>query len=93
MKAKFENLNGFLKEKKGKIGGFPPIMESMVIGNECADTLAGQALINGELTLDPPTVLANVNEFLLMHEPLTNSYTLDALKEKGIKRERYQTRL
>ena len=57
-----------------------------VIGNERADTLAGQAPISGELTLDPPTILANVKEFLLYHEPLENSYTLDALKEKGIKR-------
>ena len=57
-----------------------------VIGNERADFLAGQATIGGTLTLDPPTILANVNEFLLMHEPLTNSYTLDALKENGIKR-------
>ena len=56
-----------------------------VIGNERADTLAGQAPISGDLTLDPPTVLANENELLLM--PLTNSYLLDALKlkEKGIK--------
>ena len=32
MKAKLEDLNGFLKENKSKIGGFPPIggrMESM----------------------------------------------------------------
>ena len=40
-----------------------------VIGNERADTLAGQAPISGDLTLDPPTVLANVNECLLMHVP------------------------
>ena len=53
-----------------------------VIGNQRADTLPGQAPISRELNLDPPTVLANVNDFLLMHEPLTNSYTLDALKEK-----------
>ena len=57
-----------------------------VIGNERADFLAGQAPISGALTLDPPTVLANVKEFLLMHEPIVNSYTLDALKEQGIKR-------
>ena len=33
MKAKLEDLNGFLKENKRKIGGFPPIrgrMESML---------------------------------------------------------------
>jgi len=34
IKAKLEDLNGFLKENKSKIGGFPPIrgrMESMNI--------------------------------------------------------------
>ena len=34
-KAQLEDLNGFLKENKSKIGGFPPIggiMESMGIG-------------------------------------------------------------
>ena len=40
-----------------------------VTGNERADTLSGQAPISGDLTLDPPTVLANVNECLLMHVP------------------------
>ena len=33
MKAKLEDLNGFLKENKSKIRGFPPIrgrMESMI---------------------------------------------------------------
>ena len=57
-----------------------------VKSNERADFLAGQSLISGEITLDPPTVLAYVKEFLLIHEPITNSYTLGALKEKGIKR-------
>ena len=57
-----------------------------VIGNKRAATLAGQATISGTLPLDPPTILAIVNGFLLMHEPLTYSNTLDALKEKGTKR-------
>jgi len=38
MKAKLEDLNGFLKENKSKIGGFPPIrgrMESLLIIIEC----------------------------------------------------------
>ena len=30
-----------------------------VIGNECTDTLVGQATNDGTLTLDPPTILAN----------------------------------
>ena len=47
-----------------------------VIDNEWADFLAGQAPIIDKMTLDPPTVLANV---------ITNSYILDALKKKGIK--------
>ena len=34
LKAKLEDLKGFLKDNKSKIGGFPPIrgrMESMII--------------------------------------------------------------
>ena len=29
IKAKLEDLNGFLKENKSKLGGFPPIGERM----------------------------------------------------------------
>ena len=58
---------------------------SGVIGNERADTLAGQAQIGGEFTLDPPTVLANVTENLSGRE-MSDSYTLKMLKEKLVKK-------
>ena len=41
MKANLEDLNGFLKENKSKIGGFPPIrgrMESMFLKQICSKT-------------------------------------------------------
>ena len=57
---------------------------SGVIGNERADTLAGQAQIGGEFTLDPPTVIANVKDNL-QGRKMRDSYTLTILKEKLVK--------
>ena len=56
-----------------------------VLGNERADSLAGTAEINNELTLDPPAVMAHVREHLAAHRPPSNSYTLQRLLERNVK--------
>ena len=55
-----------------------------VRGNERADSLAGKAVIDNKLTLDPPTVLQCVKEQLTSGRPQSTSYTLSLLKEKGV---------
>ena len=54
-------------------------------GNERADALAGQATAESNLTLDPETVLALVNEHLDSCR-IDTSHTTLTLKEKGVKR-------
>ena len=56
-----------------------------VSGNERADALAGQATAESNLTLDPETVLALVNEHLDSCR-IDTSHTTLTLKEKGVKR-------
>ena len=56
-----------------------------VQGNERADSLAGEAAIDGNLTLDPPTVIQCVTDQLMKNRPLSSSHTLALLKEKGVK--------
>ena len=55
-----------------------------VIGNERADSLAGDAAIDNNLTLDPPTVIQCVAEQLAENRPPSSSYTLSLLKDKGV---------
>ena len=57
-----------------------------VAGNERADKLAGEARVGGRLTLDPPTVLAAVQENMRENREESSSHTLMRLKEKGIQR-------
>ena len=47
-----------------------------VMCNERADSLAGTADINDELTLDLPVVMAHVKEHIAAHQPPSNSFTL-----------------
>ena len=56
-----------------------------VQGNERADSLAGEAAIDGNLTLDPPTVIQCVADQLLANRPPSSSHTLALLKDKGVK--------
>ena len=56
-----------------------------VLGNERADALAGEASNECTLTLDPPTVLALVSEYLDTSRVDTD-YTTSCLKDKGIPR-------
>ena len=56
-----------------------------VLGNERADALAGEALNECTLTLDPPIVLALVSEYLDTSRVDTD-YTTSCLKDKGIPR-------
>ena len=55
-----------------------------VLGNERADTLAGTAAIDNNLTLDPPTVLQCIRQQLEDNRVPSSSYTLSRLKEKGV---------
>merc|ERR1712105_517469 len=54
-----------------------------VKGNERADSLAGTATIDNNMTLDPPTVLQCVKEHLTQSRPPSFSFTLSLLIEKG----------
>ena len=56
-----------------------------VRGNERADSLAGDAAIDRNLTLDPPAVIQCVSDQLIASRPQSSSYTLSLLKEKGVK--------
>ena len=56
-----------------------------VRGNERADSLAGDAAIDGNLTLDPPAVIQCVSDQLIASRPQSSSHTLSLLKEKGVK--------
>ena len=55
-----------------------------VQGNERADSLAGAAAIDNNLTIDPPTVIECVTEQLMASRPESSSYTLSLLKDKGV---------
>ena len=55
-----------------------------VKGNERADSLAGDAVIDNNLTLDPPTVLQCITQQLITARPSSSSYTLSLLKDKGV---------
>ena len=57
-----------------------------VLGNERADVLAGEAVIKGDLIMDPPAVRAAVQEMLSATRVEEDSYTLDRLKEKNVAR-------
>ena len=56
-----------------------------VLGNERADKLAGEAAIQGSLTLDPPVVLAMVKEKLHSRLVEGKSHTLEIVLDKGVK--------
>ena len=58
---------------------------SGVQGNERADNLAGEAIIDDNLTLDPPTVIDQVKEGLISKRPDSTSFTLSLLLEKYVK--------
>ena len=58
---------------------------SGVSGNERADSLAGAAVIDNNLTLDPPTVMQCVRQHLEDIRAPSSSHTLSRLKEKGIR--------
>ena len=55
-----------------------------VLGNERADSLAGTAAIDNNLTLDPPTVMQCVRQHLEKNRLPSSSHTLSRLKEKGV---------
>ena len=55
-----------------------------VTGNERADSLAGEAVIDNNITIDPPTVVQCVTDQLIASRPQSSSYTLSRLKEKGV---------
>ena len=57
-----------------------------VKGNERADCLAGDAVIDNNLTLDPATVVQCVTQQLIDSRPESTSYTLSLLKDKGVQR-------
>ena len=54
-----------------------------VKGNEKADKLTCEIAIGGSFTLDAPTVVAYVNDYMENIREET-SHTLDILKEKGV---------
>ena len=56
-----------------------------VQGNERADSLAGAAIIDNNLTIDPPTVIQCVSDQLIANRPQSSSYTLSLLKDKRVK--------
>ena len=49
-------------------------------GNERADCLAGEAVVDNNLTINPATV----SDQLIASRPQSASYTLSRLKEKGV---------
>ena len=55
-----------------------------VVCNERATVLAGAAVIENILTLDPPTVLQCIKDLLALRRKQTSAYTLPILKEKGV---------
>ena len=55
-----------------------------VQGNERADSLAGTAAIDNNLTIDPPSVIECVTDQLMASRPQSSSYTLSLLKDKGV---------
>ena len=55
-----------------------------VSGNERADSLAGTAAIDNNLTLDPPSVLQCVKQQLFDIRVQSSSHTLSRLQEKGV---------
>ena len=57
-----------------------------VSGNERADRLAGDAATRGTLVLDPPTVMASVEEWINDNRVVSESHTLEILKEQGVQR-------
>ena len=57
-----------------------------ISGNERADELAGDAVINGSITLDPAQVVCLVKEKLAATSVEGTSLTLATLKERGIVR-------
>ena len=61
---------------------FSPVHAS-VKGNERADSLAGDAVIDNNLTLDSPTDQC-VTQQLIASRPESSSYTLSFLKDKGV---------
>ena len=54
------------------------------MGNERADSLTGEAVIDNNITIDPPTVVQCVTDQLIASRPLSSSYNLSRLKEKGV---------
>ena len=57
-----------------------------VSGNDRADRLAGDAATRGTLVLDPPTVMASVEEWINDNRVVSESHTLEILKEQGVQR-------
>ena len=57
-----------------------------VMGNERADSLAGEAVIDNNLVIDPPTVIQCVTDQLIASRPQSTSYTLSRLEGKGVQR-------
>ena len=57
-----------------------------VQGKRRADSLAGDAAIDNNLTLDPPTVIQCVADQLAASRPPFSSYTLSLLNEKRFDR-------
>ena len=55
-----------------------------VIGNERADKLAGDSVIEGDFTLDPPTILSTVRDYLASAIE-EDSFTKNIVMEKGVK--------
>ena len=54
-----------------------------VQGDERADSLAGKAVIDNNLTIDPATVIQCVSDQLIASRPQSASYTLFPLERKG----------
>ena len=54
------------------------------MGNERADSLAGEAVIDINITIDPPTVVHCITDQLIASRPQSSSYTLSRLKDKGV---------
>ena len=57
-----------------------------VNGNERADKLADDAMTRGTLVLDPPTVMASVEEWFNDNRVESESHTLANLKQQGVQR-------
>ena len=47
-------------------------------------SLAGEAVIDNNLIIDPPTVVQCVTDQLIASRPQSSSHTLSRLKEKGV---------